>query len=123
MNLAAHLARNARARPDQPALASGTKIVATWAQMQAQVARLAGALRGKLALQPGARVALVMKNCPVYAELLYACWHAGLAALPINAKLHAREIAYILEHADASVVFVTPDLAETAAAATSDAGS
>jgi long-chain acyl-CoA synthetase len=117
MNLAHHLARNARARPDDPALARGTTVVATWAQMQARVSRLAGALRGTFRLAPGARVALVMKNCPVYAELLYACWHAGLAALPINAKLHPREIAYILDHAEAALVFVTPDLAEAVAGA------
>jgi long-chain acyl-CoA synthetase len=122
MNLAHHLARNACARPDDPALARGTTVVATWAQMQGRVAKMAGALRGRFRLPPGARVALVMKNGPVYAELLYACWHAGLAALPINAKLHPREIAYILDHAEAAIVFVTPDLAEAVASIKTEAG-
>lgn len=123
MNLAHHLARNARARGEAPALASGRTVVATWAQMYARVTRLAGALRGPLGLQPGARVALVMKNAPLYAELLYACWHAGLAAVPVNAKLHPKEIAYILDHSGASVAFVTPDLAEAVTSAKADAQS
>lgn len=55
-----------------------------------------------------------MKNAPDYVACLYACWHAGLVAVPINAKLHAREIAFILGNAGASVVFVTQDMARTA---------
>ncbi len=123
MNLAAHLARAARLWPQRPALASGTAVVADWAGMQARVARLAGALRGRLGLRPGDRVALQMRNSPVYAELLYACWHAGLAAVPINAKLHPREIAYIFDHSGALAAFVSGDLAEAAAAAKADAQS
>ena len=49
----------------------------------------------------GARVALLMPNAPVYVELLYACWWAGLAIVPVNAKLHSGEIAWILEHSGA----------------------
>jgi long-chain acyl-CoA synthetase len=117
MNLAVHLARNARMRGDAPALALGGSAVASWSEMAERVARLAGALRGRFGLAPGDRVALLMANAPIYAELLYACWHAGLAAVPINAKLHPREVAYILEHADVSLVFASPDLADTASTA------
>jgi long-chain acyl-CoA synthetase len=67
--------------------------------------------------RPGDRVAVVMRNCPAYIEALYACWHAGLVAVPVNAKLHAREIAYILDHSGARTVLVTPDLAEAVAEA------
>ncbi len=121
MNLASHLARNARLRPDAPALALGDQVVATWAEMQGRAARRASALRGKLGLRPGDRVALLMKNAPAYAELLYAAWHAGLAAVPVNAKLHAREVAFILENSGAAAIFATPDLVETAAAARGEA--
>lgn len=123
MNIAAHLERNARLRPDAPALARGATVVATWARMHDRVTRLAGALRSRLGLAPGDRVALVMKNAPVYAELLYVCWHAGLAAVPVNAKLHPKEIAYILDHSGASLVLVSEDLAEAVASARADAQS
>jgi long-chain acyl-CoA synthetase len=43
--------------------------------------------------------------------VLFACWHAGLTAVPMNAKLHAKEFAYILENSGAKVCFVSPDLA------------
>lgn len=120
MNLAAHLARNAQCRRDLPALACGAR-VASWGEVHDRVARLAGALRGRFGLQPGDRVALLMRNAPAYAELLYACWHAGLAAVPINARLHPREIAYVLEHSGAALVFVTAELADAASTAAREA--
>lgn len=52
-----------------------------------------------------------MKNCPEYHQVLFACWHAGLTAVPMNAKLHPKEFAYILENSGAKACFVTPDLA------------
>jgi len=78
--------------------------------MATRVSRLASGFTRKLNLKAGDRVALAMKNCPEYYELLFACWHAGLTAVPMNAKLHAREFAYILENSGAKACFVTPDL-------------
>jgi long-chain acyl-CoA synthetase len=122
VNLARHLARAARAFPDRPALARGATVVATWRQMAMQAARLAGGLRVTLGLAPGERVALVMRNSPAYAELLYACWHAGLAAVPVNAKLHPKELAYIIDHSQARVVLASDDHAQDVASAVADAG-
>jgi acyl-CoA synthetase (AMP-forming)/AMP-acid ligase II len=51
-----------------------------------------------------------MKNCPEYAEAMFACWHAGLVAVPINAKLHPKELEYILGHSGCRLCFATPDL-------------
>ncbi len=123
MNLAQHLARAARVYPDRPALALGSRVIATWAEMETRVARLAGALRQRFGLSPGDRVAFVMQNTPLYAEAFYACWHAGLAALPINAKLHMRELAYIFDHSGARLILATPDLAQIVAGARDDAKS
>mgnify|MGYP001602208097 FL=1 len=50
-----------------------------------------------------------MKNCPQYWELLFACWHAGLTAVPMNAKLHAKEFGYIIENCGAKVCFYHPE--------------
>ena len=50
-----------------------------------------------------------MANRPRYLELLYGIWHAGLVAVPINNKLHAREVAFILEDSAASLLFVAGD--------------
>jgi long-chain acyl-CoA synthetase len=109
MNLAQLLHASARRLPQAPALARGTRIVATYGELSARVARLAGGLCAR-GLAPGERVALAMKNCPEYYEVLFACWHAGLAAVPINAKLHPKEFETILENSGAKLAFVTPDL-------------
>jgi long-chain acyl-CoA synthetase len=123
MNLAHHLERAALAWPERPALAVGGRVVATWRGLHERVARIAAALRRPpFQLNSGDRVALVMTNGPAYAELLYACWHAGLVAVPANAKLHPKEIAYIIDHSGARLVFVTADLAETVASAIADIG-
>lgn len=121
MNLAHHLQRAALAWPERPALAVGDRVAATWRGLGDRVARIAASLRAPpLSLAPGDRVALVMTNGPAYAELLYACWHAGLVAVPANAKLHPKELAYIIDHSGARLAFVTADLAETVAQAAAD---
>ena len=105
MNMAAWLARAGRARADLPALAREGTVVATYSRFAENAARLASALRGPLGLAPGDRVAIVAKNSPHYLEVLYAIWWAGLAAVPVNAKLHAAEIGWILENCGARLVF------------------
>ena len=107
MNIASWLEQSARGHPALPAAASGTRVVASYAQLAARAARLAGALRGQFGLKPGERVAVVAKNTPAYLELLYGIWHAGCAAVPANAKLHGAELGYILEHSGARICFAS----------------
>ncbi|WP_041680757.1 class I adenylate-forming enzyme family protein [Cupriavidus necator] len=106
-NLAHTLVRTARAYPSQAALFLGTQQLSTFAQLADRVARCAGGLRDWLGLHAGDRVAIILKNCPQYVELLYGIWHAGLCAVPINAKLHPREIDDIVRNSGATVCFVT----------------
>jgi len=111
MNLAALLERAGRGFADLAALAAGERVLCDYRTLARRAAVLAGGLRGALGRAPGERVALVMRNCPEYVELLFACWHAGLIAVPVNAKLAAAEFQYILDHSGARVCFTTPDLA------------
>jgi acyl-CoA synthetase (AMP-forming)/AMP-acid ligase II len=117
MNLANHLVRAGRVRPSAPALFLGTSLVADYKTLALNAASLAAALRQRFSLAPGDRVALLMKNVPDYVTCFYGCWHAGLITVPINAKLHAKEIAFILEGSGASVLFVTADMASAASGA------
>ena len=50
-----------------------------------------------------------MRNRPEYLEALFAIWHAGLVAVPVNARLHRDEIAYIVEHSESAVVVTDAD--------------
>jgi acyl-CoA synthetase (AMP-forming)/AMP-acid ligase II len=103
MNLAVWVVRHGRARPDDPALADGERVHATWSAFAARTAGAATGLRDDFRLSPGDRIAIVMRNRPEYIEALFAIWHAGLVAVPVNARLHRDEIAYILDHSGSAV--------------------
>src|SRR5499427_2013154 len=110
MNLALWLERAGSSHADRPALGLGLRIIKRYGEVAGRAAKLAASLRHRLLLQPGERVAIVAKNCPDYVELMFGVWHAGLAAVPANAKLHGRELGYILEHSGARVCFASDGL-------------
>jgi len=110
MNLAHHLLLSARRLPGQPAVIERDRVEHTYATLARRTLALAGALRARLGVAAGGRVALVMRNNAAYVELMYACWAAGATAIPVNVKLHPKEIAFILDDADARVCFVTDDV-------------
>lgn len=109
MNLAHLLQRQALQHPDRPAIFHGTQAVATHAQWARRAARIGARLRAA-GLQPGERVLLFMRNHPRYLELLFGAWWAGLVAVPVNAKLHVKEVQWIVENAQARRAFVTGDI-------------
>lgn len=121
MNIANHLVRAGAARGDRPAVARGGTVLLHYGELADRAARVAGSLRTVYGLSPGDRVGLAMKNCPAFLEILYGCWHAGLVAVPINAKLHKSEFAYILENSGARICFSTNELTETISALQGDA--
>jgi long-chain acyl-CoA synthetase len=110
MNLANLFVRAGRAHAELPAVALGADALLSYGQLAQRGAVLAGRLHDAFGLAPGDRVALVMKNVPEYVELLLAGWYAGLTMVPANAKLHPRELEYILDHSGARVCFATPGL-------------
>jgi acyl-CoA synthetase (AMP-forming)/AMP-acid ligase II len=111
MNLSLTLETPARCAPHQPAISwdGGTL---TYGAFESQVRHMAGALLGRHALAPGMRVALAMENCPEFLPAIYAVWRAGLSAVPINSKLHPREMAWIMADSEARLCLATPKLAE-----------
>src|ERR1039457_2601310 len=110
MNLALWLDRAGKSHGDRPAVGLGDRVYSDYCSLAHRAARLAGALQGQLGLNAGDRVAIVAKNSPAYLETLYAVWHAGLAAVPANAKLHGAELGYILEQSGARECFVSEGL-------------
>ena len=110
MNLANWLHRAGLRFPELPAVDVGSVGVVAYRQLARRAAGLATGLRENYGLRPGDRLALVAGNHPAYVEVLFGAWWAGLAVVPINAKLHPSEIAWIAEHAQARVVFVSADL-------------
>ena len=107
-NVAALLARSARAWPALPAVAEGARMRHDYASFASRVARQAAGMR-EAGLAPGDRVALVARNHPAYLDALFACWWAGLVAVPLNAKLHPKELAWVLGDCGARWAFVDED--------------
>src|SRR3954452_4742989 len=120
MNVAEWLAATARLRPDAPALLTGFDLDADYATFARRAAAIGAALSRDYGLEPGDRVALFASNCTKYLECLYGIWWIGAAAIPINAKLHGREAAWICSDAGAKLAFVSDDTVEALAEAASD---
>ena len=112
MNIAQLLDRAARTYGGLPAVAVGTAVALSYADLAARARAIAGGLRGDFGLSPGERVAIAMKNCPPYFEIQNAIWQAGLVAVPVNAGLHAREIHYILENSGSRICFASAEIGE-----------
>jgi long-chain acyl-CoA synthetase len=63
-------------------------------------------------LEPGDRVAIHWCNSIEVVQLYFACFKAGLIAVPLNNRLKAPEIAYILRHSRAKICFSQPALVD-----------
>ena len=111
MDLSLTLQNIARAYPDRPAISweGGER---TYGELEAEVERIAGALIAPHGLERGDRVALAMENCPEFYPLLYGIWRAGLAAVPVNSKLHAKEMAWILADSQSKLCLASPKIAD-----------
>jgi long-chain acyl-CoA synthetase len=113
LQLAHLLLRHARLNPDATAVFFGHSHWASHAEWAARSAGLAQRFRDA-GLTPGDRVLLFMRNHPRYLEILWAAWWAGLVVVPVNAKLHPREVEWIVDNAQARWGFVTADVAADA---------
>ncbi|BCH32343.1 AMP-dependent synthetase [Mesorhizobium sp. L-8-10] len=112
MNIANWLFSSAKRHPIKAALMRGAEVVATYDQFARRAAHIARTLSQQHGLGAGDRVALFMTNRTEYLECLYAAWWIGGIVVPINAKLHAREAAWIVADSGARLVFVDEDHAE-----------
>ncbi len=100
MNLARWLHGNARVHAARAAVARGEAVVHDYASLADAVARTAAGLQAA-GLQAGDRIGLFMANAPDYLVAMWAAWWAGAVVVPINARLHGREAAWILGHSGA----------------------
>jgi long-chain acyl-CoA synthetase len=120
VNVAEWLAASARLRPDAPALLTGFDLDADYATFARRAAAIGAALSREHGIGQGDRVALFATNCTQYLECLYGIWWIGAVAIPINAKLHGREAAWICSDAGARLAFVSDDTIEALTEAKSD---
>lgn len=103
------LRRAFQIRPGGPSTACGTRR-RTWEQTADRVARVAGALSA-LGIKHGDRVAILALNSDRYFELMYALPWIGAVMVPLNTRLAAPEIEYILEDSGAAGLFIDAAMA------------
>jgi long-subunit acyl-CoA synthetase (AMP-forming) len=77
----------------------------TWRQTLDQARRMAAHIKAQ-GLEPGARVALLSKNCAHFFMAELAIWMAGCTTVAIFPTETAETIGYVLEHSGASLLFV-----------------
>ncbi len=116
MNVFAVLDQAAARFGDRGALFLGERQLLTWAQLRDRVLRLATSL--KTLGDRGTRIAVASENRPEIVELMFAIWAAECVFVPINYKLHPREMADILTDSGAAQVFASAKIAEGLAAVT-----
>jgi len=105
MNLALWLTRSAQRHGERTAVGHGMLPWCSYAELARRASALAAWLHGQ-GVNPGDRVGLFLTNRPEYLVMLWGIWWAGAAVVPINAKLHPREAAWILQHSGAALAFV-----------------
>ena len=95
-------AHHAAATPDRPAIrVEGA--VWRYAELHGRVLQTVALLRA-MGVQPGDRVGWLALNHPDYVTLMCACFRLGAVLVAINARLVAREIAYILGDAGIDLI-------------------
>jgi acyl-CoA synthetase (AMP-forming)/AMP-acid ligase II len=107
VNAAAFLAKQARQRPDQVAIRHGEESL-TYREFYEDALAFGGNMLDR-GLRFGDRVAFVLANSPRVLETIYGCFAAGLVVVPINARLHPREIAYIVQNSGARALVHGPE--------------
>ena len=99
VNWFAVLDHHATRTPDK-AIAVFEGETTTYSEMATRAVALAGGLSGR-GVGRGDVVALLSYNCPEFLETLFAANYLGAIAMPINWRLAAPEVRYILEHSGA----------------------
>jgi long-chain acyl-CoA synthetase len=102
VNTFAFLEKSARLRPTQAALLHGDECV-SYREFHDRALAIGGKLLA-LGLKAGDRVAFCLANSPRILETIYGCFAANLVVVPINARLHPREMAYIVANSGATVL-------------------
>jgi acyl-CoA synthetase (AMP-forming)/AMP-acid ligase II len=116
MNWFAVLAHHAGRTPAKPLCVFRDQIV-TYEEMADRSSALATGLQGK-GLRAGDVVGLLAYNCPEFLEAMFAANYLGAIVMPINWRLAAPEVRYILEHSEARAVVCDESLLELANEAT-----
>jgi acyl-CoA synthetase (AMP-forming)/AMP-acid ligase II len=109
MNIGSVLTQAAKASPERTAIIYGD-LRRSYREFNGRANRLAAQLR-KEGLEKGDRIAILQRNCPELLETMFATFKMGAITVPMNARLHPKEAAYILQDSGAKAIVFTDDFA------------
>jgi acyl-CoA synthetase (AMP-forming)/AMP-acid ligase II len=116
LNWFAVLEHHATRTPAKPLAVCGPEVV-SYGEMAGRAAALAGGLHER-GVGAGDVVGLLSYNCTEFLETIFAVNYLGAIAMPINWRLAAPEVRYILEHSEARALVCDEALVGLAGAAT-----
>jgi acyl-CoA synthetase (AMP-forming)/AMP-acid ligase II len=118
LNWCSVLEHHARRTPDQVLATHGDRAV-TYEGMREWSASVAGGLAAR-GIGRGDVVALLSYNNLEFLATIFAANHLGAIAMPVNWRLAAPELHFILEHSGARALVCGPELVDLAGAALHD---
>jgi long-chain acyl-CoA synthetase len=117
MNLAEAFTQSVARRPEKVALYWGESEF-TYAALHNQSCAVGRQLMENLAVKPGDRVGLWLKNRPEFIPAVFGILNAGAVLVPINSFLKPAEVGFILEDAGIDVLITDEELQPHTAALT-----
>jgi len=113
INLSSFIAFHASRSPGRCALKYRGEDI-SYAEFDTRIRQVGGWLVSR-GIGPGDVVAVLMKNSTAFLELVFATSHIGAVFLPINYRLSADEVGYIVGNSSARILIADEELAGTAA--------
>ncbi|SHF42472.1 AMP-binding enzyme [Desulfacinum infernum DSM 9756] len=110
MNLVEMVDRNARKFGSKDAIRYQGRGV-SFRELKDRAERAAGVLQAR-GIEPGDVVAVMSQNTPDFVTTFFGAQKAGAAVVPVNHKLAAPEVRYILEHSGAKIFLFDGSLAQ-----------
>jgi fatty-acyl-CoA synthase len=102
-----YIERTAAVYPNRPSVVHGERCF-TWAQTYARCRRLASSLK-RIGVGAGDTVAVMLPNVPAMYEAHFGVPMTGAVLNPLNTRLDAAAITYMLRHGEAKVLLVDPE--------------
>ena len=110
LNLGEILKVNARKYKDKLAVKDATREL-SFSEYNARSCRLANGLI-KMGIKKGDRLAVISTNCLEFMEIYAAVAKAGIVVVPINWRVTAEDMEYIVNNSDAKAVIVRDEFAD-----------
>lgn len=104
------LKRTSHSSPDREAYVFEDQRM-TYQQMDDKASHLAGWLQSQ-GIQKDDKAAFMLKNSMSFVEVVFGIVLSGGVAVPINYRLGAEEVAYILDNSDSKILFIDEEYVE-----------